>query len=70
MVPPDRLESRIEARGTMRDGSPTPSADIKNRIEARGTMRDGSPTPSADIKKGRESVCNKHSLKQRNYEKY
>ncbi len=49
MVPPDRLESRIEARGTMRDGS---------------------PTPSADIKKGRESVCNKHSLKQRNYEKY
>ena len=31
MVPPDRLESRIEARGTMRDGSPTPSADTKTR---------------------------------------
>ena len=29
MVPPDRLESRIEARGTMRDGSPTPSADTQ-----------------------------------------
>ena len=40
MVPPDRLESRIEARGTMRDGSPTPSADIKNDSICRYQKRE------------------------------
>ena len=39
MAPPDRLESRTEARGSVRDGSPTPSADTQKGECIESTLK-------------------------------